>query len=916
MRRLCWLALLAGCAVAQPAADEMLANGGFEGDFQALAPAWIPNCYGTNQVRFTRQTVGAHGGAACQRVDCPAFEGGGVQFHSTGLPVGKGRPYTISVWVRGAFEGALYVGLRKFGEPYTPYLLRYFRIGPAWRRCVVVGDASDSDPDCGLFFHFASTGWLELDDASVRPGAWPAETAAVDTPPAKGNRVYNSGFELGTAGWAPLGPALSVAEGGAPRGRRCLNAPGGWAETRPFVITPGQIYTLSGWFRRPAGEAKLTLELTEFADAAGDSPGRRDVLGGELTVGPEWRRASATGLFEAAFTSGALLRLRCPGGFEADGLQVEEGALTDWAPQQAIEVAVDVPAPSRFPAPGGLVTASVAVASDSPLPGMLPLVWRIVDLWEKPVATGTLRLPTAGQPDARGTIALKLPAVGLYRLEVRAGGPRSVPGDVVLGVLPALHLAPRFADGFYGIHAPPALEPGADDLAVRVSARAGCTWHRIHDFDCWVQWFEVEPRPGQRLLPDVQTEHMRQHGYQLLGTLARTPPWAGKEVGASYGSWVASPPRSLDEFRAYVRDTVTHYRDRIHCWEIWNEPYGSGFFAGPPEEYAEVLKAGSEACRAADPRCTVVGICAYPGLPEWGRRAAGEAASERRGAAHLAVRGRCGLPHVPRLAAARRAAAHLAAGGRDGGQGGGGDARRGRGALVLLLRRLRARRAGRLLHPRQRALHPARLRQLAQGDADGPGGERSDAARWDVPGPGQHRGAARLAVPGRPGRGRGGVAGGRWRGAGAPAAGLGRSQPDGRAAAGRHGGADRRAGVPVRGGAAGGPAAGAYGRGASAGGSVVGFGVLRSPSRASAGSDGWSAADSAAASTCRLATFLAPSAVSLSSTTSPLTVPTSSRSSVAAMQLGPSTSAIRLSGSKRLLSTREKLHRSPGGRSR
>lgn len=613
MSALCVLGLASLLVCQGP--DELLTNGGFEGVYENLPSPWLANSYGRNEFSFIRSTDAPREGGACLRVECARFEDGGVQFLHPGLQVEEGRAYTISFWVRGEIQGAMFCGLRQLPHPYTRYLARYLKVGPQWRRHVIVGEASGSDPACGLFLCFFSTGWIEVDAVSVRPGAHPAETAAIDAPPLKGNRLYNSGFELGRAGWGPLRVPLETTEGDSPAGGRHLAIPGRYLESQPFVTTPGQIYTLSGWFRRPAGQTAARLEMTEYADAGGDNPIERATTGGEVAIGTAWSRVAVSGLWDPGYTSGALLRLQAAEpGIECDGLQVEEGDLSDYEPRQPVEIDLSLPVAERYPTPGQELAVTVTAAGE--LPAELDLAVRLVDLWGTPLADGLERLPTNGLI-ASGMIRLTAPPAGIYRIECRAGPPNSAPGEVVIGVLPTAEEARAWDDGFHGIHAPPSTLADSPDLAVRISARAGCRAHRIHDFACWVQWFEVEPEPGQRIWFDEPINHLRDAGYSLLGTIARTPPWAAREPGPPGRRWSPSPPADLTRFAAYVRDTVAHYRDRIRWWEIWNEPYGTGFFDGPPEEYAQVLEVGAQACKEADPDCVVVGVCAYPGLPEW-----------------------------------------------------------------------------------------------------------------------------------------------------------------------------------------------------------------------------------------------------------------------------------------------------------
>jgi hypothetical protein len=61
---------------------------------------------------------------------------------------------------------------------------------------------------------------------------------------------------------------------------------------------------------------------------------------------------------------------------------------------------------------------------------------------------------------------------------------------------------------------------------------------------------------------------------------------------------------ALDAWAEYVRTLVRRYKDRVHYWEIWNEPNEQGM---PPRVYAELVKRGSTAIRSVDPQAKVIG---------------------------------------------------------------------------------------------------------------------------------------------------------------------------------------------------------------------------------------------------------------------------------------------------------------------
>ena len=103
-----------------------------------------------------------------------------------------------------------------------------------------------------------------------------------------------------------------------------------------------------------------------------------------------------------------------------------------------------------------------------------------------------------------------------------------------------------------------------------------------------------------------------EHGITLIPYIMYTPKWASTDQDE--GRYWRSPPADFDEFGEFVFDLVTRYKDRIHSWELWNEPDIEWYWTGTPEEFARYIKVGSDAVRRADPTATIVlgGIAYQP----------------------------------------------------------------------------------------------------------------------------------------------------------------------------------------------------------------------------------------------------------------------------------------------------------------
>ena len=603
-------------ALAAPGAEtEMLANGGMEAPFvNGIARSWSPNCYGSNEVVFTEESVDVHSGRSAQRVTCRQFASGGVQFHSGDIAIQKGQPYTLRLWLKGDVAVPIYVGIRKHGAPYTSYLRRDVRVKKDWTPCLILGEPSESDARCAIYIMFAGTGALLVDDVSLQPGVHEESAVELAGPAQKGNRIYNSGFEAGAEGWTPVN-GFALDEQAAHSGRfsaRIEPAPArgeaGGLECRPFPVRTGRRYTLSAWIKAATPNAGVRLRLFEWADRGGDWPENRHERQTTITATTEWARYQLSGVLLPNLHEGYVARIVPSSRIWLDDVQVEEGSETDYQPAQPIEVGAETP--TRWCRVGEVVEVTARVAA-GPQIEAAALNYTLEDLWSRPLTNLTHQVKP-GQPDRA---PFRLDQAGLYRVRVRAKESPAT-GEVWFGVFPERDRQPQ-QDSPFGTHVT-SMVPDPRN-AMLASEAMGARWVRLHDFGDFCHWWRVEPEKGRFVWHDPEINALRDRGFLILANLGHPPLWAGRELAErrSSGGWTPAPPRDPAEWEDYVFRTVEHYRDRIHHWEVWNEPYWTGFFAGTPEEYAGLLKVAYRAIKRADPQAAVVGGCFSPGDENW-----------------------------------------------------------------------------------------------------------------------------------------------------------------------------------------------------------------------------------------------------------------------------------------------------------
>jgi hypothetical protein len=256
-------------------------------------------------------------------------------------------------------------------------------------------------------------------------------------------------------------------------------------------------------------------------------------------------------------------------------------------------------------------------------PGAAPAAMelRVTDLWgkpagqpcvlQRPAATGTLTEPLELRPGRRGVFRVSA-AVSTAMGEAQS---RDL---ITFAVLPkALADLAGNPDAFLGTHA-----WWEDyDWHARAARRLGFAWTRLHDADQSTWWVYIEPREGDFRFKDSSVDAFRGNGLSILGLLEATPAWASRYEGPVtdpvLGPHTRYPPRDWAAYERYVRRTVEHYKDRIHAWEVWNEPNWSGFWRGTPAEYAKLSEITYRAIKEVDPAATVVGFGGGAGAAPW-----------------------------------------------------------------------------------------------------------------------------------------------------------------------------------------------------------------------------------------------------------------------------------------------------------
>lgn len=645
------------------AATSFVRNPGFENDADSngVPDEWKPSGDSRLVVQSLSMDEGRAGGRSA-RLDCTRFQPGNPAAHAMlcqmGVPVRRGKNYRVSFWAKGRkIAGDIVsIALADTSEWENCGLEGHFAPATQWTRHEFVFTAKRDCESASRFqIWFTSTGTLWLDDMVFeeagpelyRPGQ---VVAAVGK-----NLVPNASFECGADGWGSA-EADRPAHWGGPMNRlfgeldvsqacdgrtslrielspdhRPVSFFDYYELTREPILAPlaanagflevaaGKPYTLSVFLKAAHENTPAMLAVREFMGRTHTKP---------LRVSTEWQR------YECTFTPSRrwcyvlagpdLRKTRSNPSPPAaatvwiDAIQLEQGpSATEFAPRQSVEF--------------GMATAKTGNVFD----WEEPLAFRFVlaNASTKPQSPKVqLRLiDFFGQEAWSNSFDVAVPAGSAAQMEVNAGPEPLLRGSFELhAVMTAgdvaqqrtLRLAVipvnRGDDSRFGVnHAYP--WPHLLDL----TRMAGMIWIR----DWSLKWQEVEPEKGRFTFAesDYQISRPLEHGLRVLGLLpfpsANWSSSAPASVGAAdrypaNRARVAYAPQDESDFQAYVAKTVSHYRDRVRWWQVFNEPLFTSYslprehgYTG--KDYARWTKALAEAARRTDPDCRVLAGVGY-----------------------------------------------------------------------------------------------------------------------------------------------------------------------------------------------------------------------------------------------------------------------------------------------------------------
>jgi GH35 family endo-1,4-beta-xylanase len=131
------------------------------------------------------------------------------------------------------------------------------------------------------------------------------------------------------------------------------------------------------------------------------------------------------------------------------------------------------------------------------------------------------------------------------------------------------------------------------ERAARAASEAGVKWTREGFY-----FAAIEHQKGtfDWKFHDDLVACARRNGISVYGQVSSWPAWSK-----------AYTEEGVADFAAFLKALVGHYKNDVHCWEIWNEP-NIFFWQGPKDLYATLLAKSYAAIKEADPSAKVLGL--------------------------------------------------------------------------------------------------------------------------------------------------------------------------------------------------------------------------------------------------------------------------------------------------------------------
>ncbi len=432
-----------------------------------------------------------------------------------------------------------------------------------------------------------------------------------ESTPVKGNIIENGGFEVGLGhGWNLDSSTRlnsfksSLVSDNSHSGGKSLLYTSAYLNgllSKVYHLSPNKFYTFSAWvkpvssntvpikaflkaenvFTPPAGfQNKYVLEKTET-----------------IPIDGKWHRISVSGYLLAYPKADYIFRISTNGrGTYIDDIQLEQGELTDFAQKEPLEIGLNINQLGNIFYVEDGAQGDLIVSNSSDESKNATVNFEIYDIYNSRVSFGTKIISVGPNSVGQTNISLNTGKKGHFRILLWIEG-NNVKEEVGYSIIPRPNVINK-ENSFFGI------DSHFADYTILIMKRLGLSWIRTLSPGQTFRWGIIEPTKDVFNWTNTDSKMTSiSSDMWVMGVLGdeSNPAWARGLALTDESVWI-------NEYVDYVKAVVTRYKDKVHYWEIHNEPNASPELGGKPDRYAKLLIATSEAIRSIDPSAKIIAL--------------------------------------------------------------------------------------------------------------------------------------------------------------------------------------------------------------------------------------------------------------------------------------------------------------------
>gem|GEM_PF-6098837 len=288
-----------------------------------------------------------YSGTQALRVTVQKIRHGACFVASEIFPLTNAQWLSVRLAVRSGSGVPLTVGLRQRGSPYAYLWKKTVPVRPEWQQFSFVVPPAKAEPHAWLLLQFEQEGIVDLDNIEVLPVAAPQEAPGEYL---TRNRLANSSFPSGLM--APWGPGNTGFSDDNWQPDTSVTGPTGVAALRvkvpqafkgkahvsltvPFAGVGGKTYTMSVFAKGAHAGQSMFLRMGPPEEKLYEAPYQS-----MHQLGTEWRRYSFTLAPPPAGEGYYLATLVFSDDTWIDGVQVEEGEMSEFVRSGEVELSL------------------------------------------------------------------------------------------------------------------------------------------------------------------------------------------------------------------------------------------------------------------------------------------------------------------------------------------------------------------------------------------------------------------------------------------------------------------------------------------------------------------------------------------------------------------------------------------------